>query len=525
LLLPADWNEPPRMTPDPRRFRERIARWPTDRLAGIRRGVEREGLRSHPDGTLSLTPHPAALGSALTHPHITTDFSESQLELITGVHAGIDSCLDELTRVHQYVVRCLGDELLWATSMPCTLPADETIPVARFGTSNVGRAKSVYRIGLGNRYGKRMQTISGVHYNWSLPGLGNEDHFALIRNFRRRAFLLLALFGASPAVSASFVAGRPHGLQPLAAQTLGLPHATTLRMGRLGYQSDAQGALAVSYNSLEGYAHSLHTALTRPHPPYEAMGVRGPGGEYHQLATSLLQIENEFYGTIRPKRVIRPGERPLHALRERGVEYIEVRCLDLDPFSPIGVAASTLAFVDVFLLHCLLADSPPDNPLEIAAIARNQERTATQGREPGVMLECCDGGVVGLQDWGLALIEECLPIAEALDAATGSTRHAAAVHQAREALASPAQLPSARMLDAMAREHGNAFNPFARARSAEAAATLVALPWPAEAQAQFEAWAETSRHAQAELEARDSIDFETYRQHYISAERLMPAMR
>ena len=512
------------MTPDPHLFKERIARWPTDRLAGIRRGVEREGLRAHPDGTLSLTPHPAALGAALTHPHITTDFSESQLELITGVHGTIDSCLAELTQVHQFVVRSLGDDLFWVTSMPCTLPADETIPVARFGTSNVGRAKSVYRIGLGNRYGKRMQMISGVHYNWSMPGLTNEDHFALVRNFRRRAFLLLTLFGASPAVSASFVAGRPHGLQPLASQTLGLPHATTLRMGRLGYQSDAQAALAVSYNSLEGYANSLHTALTLPHPPYEAMGIRNPGGEYNQLATSLLQIENEFYGTIRPKRAIRPGERPLHALRERGVEYIEVRCLDLDPFSPIGVAPSTLAFVDVFLMHCLLADSPPDSPLEIASLARNQERTAAQGREPGVMLECCDGGVVGLQEWGLALIEECGPIAQALDAATDSSKHVAAVRLARDALQTPSRLPSARVLQAMAEDHANAFNPFARARSAEAGAELAALPWPSQSQAQFEAWAEESRHKQAALEARECMDFEAYRQHYVSASRLTPAM-
>jgi glutamate--cysteine ligase len=161
----------------------------------------------------------------------------------------------------------------------------------------------------------------------------------------------------------------------------------------------------------------------------------------------------------------------------------------------------------------------------MAALGRNQHRTAARGREPGLTLECCDGGVVGLQDWGLALVEECGPIAEALDAAIGSTRHADAVRQAREALESPAQLPSARMLELMAREHGHAFNPFARARSAEAAATLAALPWPAEAQAQFEAWAEASRRAQADLEARDNIDFETYRQHYVSAERLMPAMR
>lgn len=510
------------MTPDPRRFRERIARWPDSRLAGIRRGIEREGLRAHADGSLSLTPHPAALGAALTHPHITTDFCESQLELITGVHGSIQSCLEELTQVHQAVVRSLGDELLWPTSMPCTLPADETIPVARFGTSNVGRAKSVYRIGLGHRYGKRMQTISGVHYNWSLPGLSNEDHFALIRNFRRRAFLLLTLFGASPAVSASFVADRPHGLQALAPQTLGLPHATTLRMGRLGYQSDAQGALAVSYNCLERYADSLHTALTRPHPPYEAMGIRSPGGEYAQLATSLLQIENEFYGAIRPKRSIRPGERPLHALRERGVEYIEVRCLDLDPYAPIGVAASTLAFIDVFLLHCLLADSPPDHPLEIAALARNQERTAMQGREPGLMLECCEGGVVSLQDWALALVAECEPIAEALDAATGGTQHRAAVNQAREALESPARLPSARMLADMAQGHAHDFNAFACARASAACAELAALPWSAAEQARFEALAETSRHDQAALEARDSVDFETYRQDYISAQQLTP---
>ncbi len=320
------------------------------------------------------------------------------------------------------------------------------------------------------------------------------------------------------------MAGRPHGLQPLAPQTLGLQHATTLRMGRLGYQSDAQSALAVSYNSLERYADSLHTALTLPHPPYEAMGIRSPGGEYVQLATSLLQIENEFYGTIRPKRSIRPGERPLHALRERGVEYIEVRCLDLDPYAPIGVAASTLAFVDVFLLHCLLADSPPDHPLEIAAMARNQERTAMQGREPGLMLECCEGGVVGLQDWALALVAECEPIAQALDDATGGTRHRDAVRQAREALESPSRLPSARMLADMAREHEHAFNPFARARSASACAELAALPWPAEAQARFAAMAEASLREQAALEAGDTMDFETYRQDYISAARLTPAL-
>ena len=202
-----------------------------DRLRGMRRGVEKESLRTQADGRLALTPHPRALGSALTHPHITTDYSESQLELITGVHTSVEACAAELTQVHQFVYRNLGAESMWVGSMPCGLPPDENIPIGSYGSSNVGRAKSIYRMGLGHRYGRRMQTISGIHYNWSLPGLTNAEHFALIRNFRRQAFVLLVLFGASPAVCPSFVEGRDHELQSLSDHTLYLPNATS-QIGR-----------------------------------------------------------------------------------------------------------------------------------------------------------------------------------------------------------------------------------------------------------------------------------------------------
>ena len=412
------------------------------RLKGMRRGIEKESLRVQPSGGLALTPHPAALGSALTHPSITTDFSESQIELVTGAHTSAEATLAELKQIHQSTyqsLQAIGDEMLWVSSMPCGLPTDETIPVARFGSSNVGRAKSVYRLGLGHRYGRRMQTISGIHYNWSLPDVSSEQYFGLIRNFRRQAFLLLYLFGASPAVCSSFVAGRQHELQALSSNTMYMPHGTSLRMGRLGYQSDAQASLAVSYNSLEGYAASLQEALTRPYPAYEKVGIRNPGGDYNQLATSLLQIENEFYGTIRPKRVIFPGERPLHALRERGVEYIEVRLMDLDPFVPVGITAQTMRFLDVFLLHCLLADSPPDSPQEIAAVARNQHRTAARGREPGLMLER-DGHDMALSVWGSEVLAECAPIAAALDVAHGGNQHREALAAAAAALDNPAGL-------------------------------------------------------------------------------------
>ncbi|HPG63643.1 MAG TPA: glutamate--cysteine ligase [Casimicrobium sp.] len=503
-------------------LQQRINALPPTRLQGIRRGVEKESLRALPTGGLALTPHPKALGSALTHPRITTDFSESQVELITGVHADVEACLAELTEIHQFTYRTMrdaGDEMLWVSSMPCGLPTDETIPLGRYGSSNVGRAKSVYRMGLGHRYGRRMQTISGIHYNWSLPGVSNEEYFSLIRNFRRHAFLLMTLFGASPAVCSTFVAGRQHELQSLTKNTMYMPYGTSLRMGRLGYQSDAQASLAVSYNSLEGYGASLQDALTRPYPAYEAIGIKNPGGDYNQLGTTLLQIENEFYGTIRPKRVIKPGERPLHALRERGVEYVEVRLMDLDPFVPVGITAATMRFIDVFLLHCLLADSPPDTPAEIAALGRNQHRTAASGREPGLMLER-NGEQIALMDWAQELVDQCAPIAAAMDAANGGALYAEAVAAAKHSLQHPETLPSARVLASVTNDYDKSFVGFIRAQSAKTREALLALPFTSDQQTRFEQMTTTSVAEQKEIEANDTMPFEIYRQQYVSAARL-----
>ena len=508
-------------------LKDKLRALPPERLDGIRRGVEKESLRSLPDGSLALTPHPAAMGSALTHSRITTDFSESQLEFVTGVHPSAQDCVDELTQIHQFAYRVLasgagaggGDEMLWVSSMPCGLPTDETIPLGRYGSSNVGRAKSVYRMGLGHRYGRRMQTISGIHYNWSMPGVTSEEYFGLIRNFRRHSFLLLYLFGASPALCSSFVAGREHELQPLKNHSLHMPHGTSLRMGRLGYQSDAQASLAVSYNSLDSYGASLQEALTKPYPAYEKVGIRNPGGEYNQLATSLLQIENEFYGTIRPKRVIFPGERPLHALRERGVEYVEVRCMDLDPFEPIGIAASTMSFIDVFLMHCLLSDSPPDTPTEIKALARNQQRVAARGREPGLKLER-GAGEVTLTDWATQLLRECEPIAEALDALDGGQKHREAIMSAWRLIGTPDAAPSARVLATMARDFDSSFIAFTRAQSMQTRDKLLELPYSDQIQNRFTRLAQASIDEQRSIEAADTLPFEIYRQQYLSATRL-----
>jgi hypothetical protein len=130
-------------------FDKRLSALAPDVLRKLQRGIEKESLRVKPDGKLADTPHPKGLGSALSHPHITTDFSEAQLELITGVHADVDSCLQQLTELHQVVYRNIGEELLWATSMPCQLPPEDRIPIGQYGKSNIGRLKTAYRHGPG----------------------------------------------------------------------------------------------------------------------------------------------------------------------------------------------------------------------------------------------------------------------------------------------------------------------------------------------------------------------------------------
>ncbi len=504
---------------------DRLQRLGLAGLQGMRRGIEKEGLRVEAGGTLARTPHPQALGSALTHPHITTDFSESQLELVTGVHARIEDCLGELRDVHRYVLQHLGEERMWACSMPGDLPADADIPVGWYGPSNVGMAKRVYRNGLVHRYGARMQTISGIHYNWSLAGASTEDYFSLIRNFRRHGFILLMLFGASPAVTQGFAQGLDHGLQPLGEHTLHLPHATSLRMGRLGYQSDAQAALCVSYNGLEGYARSLQEALVQPYAPYEAMGIQDGQGGYRQLGVSLLQIENEFYSTIRPKRVTRRGERPLHALRERGVEYVEVRCMDLQPELDVGIDAHTLRVLDTFLLWAMLSDSPLDTPAEVRELSANHRLVASQGREPGLKLQR-GGEAVRLSDWVDEVMAQAQPVAEALDRAHGGEAFAQSWAQAREALRHPELLPSARTLKAMREQHRGEHAAYGLNASERVRSELLAKPLSADVQSRMAQAAQASLLEQQDIERADAMPgalaFEQFRQRYLDPASLQP---
>ena len=503
-------------------------------LRGIGRGIEKESLRVTPDGALSGEPHPQALGSALTHPNITTDFSEAQLELITGVHKRPSDCLDELVNVHRFVYANIGTEVLWPASMPCILNRSENIPVGRYGTSNIGQAKTVYRLGLGNRYGRLMQTISGIHYNFSLPdafwprvaphyGLDDDSlrtklYFDLIRNFRRHSWLLIYLFGGSPAVCKSFTNGLgadvDHGLQSYDEGSLYLPNATSLRMGRLGYQSDAQSALHVSYNSLAEYAATMLEALRQPYPPYADIGVRDAEGRYRQLNTSLIQIENEFYGTIRPKQPVQPGERPLVALDRRGVRYVEVRCLDLNPFLPVGIDAQQVRFLDVFLLYCLLSESPPDTPDESARLQRNQITVVEQGRAPGLSLEG-PHGATSMRSWAAEILEGCAVLAGLLDAANDGEGYGRAVDAARVSVADPHSTPSARVLEAM-RQAQVPFFRFAMNQANAHAAYFAERRLDSEERASWGTISSDSHARQRAIEDADEVDFEAFLERYLA---------
>jgi glutamate--cysteine ligase len=431
---------------------------------GILKGVEKEGLRVTPDGNLSQTPHPVGLGSALTHPLITTDFSESLLEFITPPTHINRNTTNDLIDLHRFSYRNMGKEYIWPLSMPCRLPSDHLIPVAQYGKSNRARMKTIYREGLGLRYGRTMQTVAGLHYNFSLPSafwaflqqqegsLQNlEDYtaakyFHLIRNFRRYYWLLIYLFGASPAVDASFIASRPHNLQAIAEDTFGLPYATSLRMGDLGYQSSAQASLFVCYNALETYIQTLSQAIHTPYTPYKMLEKDGN----KQLNTSLLQIENEFYSSIRPKRTAHVGETALTALCHRGVEYIEIRCLDLDPFNPAGISLPAIRFLDTFLLYCLLLPSPICDPAEFANTAVNQRTVVTEGRKPGVKLLNLAKTPTSLIEWGLDIIEAMTPIAKLLNRASGGKNgYTKALRSAEARLLDPALTPSGRIMSAI----------------------------------------------------------------------------
>ena len=494
-----------------------------DLLAQIGRGIERETLRIDAQGNYALDAHPKALGSALTHSSITIDYSEALMELVTQPYHDVEKLFSELQQVHSFVLQNLGEQSLWMQSIPCALPPEDQIPIGYYGTSNSGMLKHVYRRGLAERYGKSMQCIGGIHYNFSLPPelwqylepeisdpkqRQSVGYMSLIRNFKRESWLLMYLFGASPLVNRSFLEGRDHGLESFDDNSLYLPYATSLRMSDLGYTSEAQSNIRTCYNHVESYVSLIYNAVTKPWPAYVDIGTHRDG-EWIQLNTSILQIENEYYASIRPKRTTKEGERPNNALINRGVQYVEVRCLDIDPFEPLGISPKTSYFLDTFLVYCAAEDSPLfDAKNDCDETDRNFNKVVLEGRRPGLTLEHL-GQSVALKDWGLEIMDKLQPYAELLDQVHQTTAHCQALAAQKAKLDDIALTPSARYLAAV-KDSGLSFNEFTKQNSFKHSALLRELEVPAEVESAYRAEIKRSIQAQADIEASDNMSFEEY---------------
>ncbi len=511
------------------RVKELLAKNESGLLNGRQIGLEKESLRVSPAGGISQLAHPASLGSALSNPYITTDYSEALLEFITPPSEHIETALDFLRDSQAYVYKKLQQkEILWATSMPCVMAGESNIPIADYGRSNAGQMKSVYRRGLGHRYGRAMQVIAGVHFNYSLPenfwpiykdllsenelslkDFQSEQYFSLIRNLQRYGWLVPYLFGASPAVCKSFLGGAKTSLQEFDKNTYFEPYATSLRMGDIGYQNNKENESGVKacYRNLDSYVQTLQNAIQTPFSEYEKIGVKVKG-EYKQLNANLLQIENEYYSTVRPKQILQGNEKPTSALKKRGVRYVELRSLDVNAFDPLGINETQLRFIEIFMLFCLLAESEQICFSEREEIDKNELLVAHYGRDPELKLNH-KAAKLKLKTWGLDILNGMQSVSELLDQNKDTTLYQDALQRQRDKMLDSELTPSARMLNEM-RENQEGFYHFAKRMSEKHNQYFKKLNLTEERSLFFEDAAIASIEKQKQIEAADKLSFDEY---------------
>lgn len=497
-------------------------------LTGNQLGLEREALRTTAAGQVATTPHPRAIGDKLSHPEITVDFSEGLLEFVSRPHQQLDALLDEMQSLHNFVARSLhADEMLWAMSMPP--PAcEQDIQIADFGRSASGLMKQVYRQGLAARYGKIMQIISGVHFNFSVDprfiaemqkasasaleeqDYRNQFYFRLIRGFDQHAWLLPYLFGASPIAARSSVAAELHWLKPLDEQYVHGEFATSLRMSDIGYQSPAQSELFISHKNIDAYVRELVLATRTPWPDYQKLGVRR-GDDWVQLSGNILQIENEYYSAIRPKQIADRGQRPACALKNRGVSYIEVRLLDVDPFDSLGISPDTANFMQVFMMACLAWGENDGGRQQQGK--HNRGMAIRHGRDPKLQL-MRHLGPVSLRDWADECLDDCAVIAECLDQVDGDSRYSRAIRVQREKWSDTDKLPSQRVMNESAKE---GYHSWASSLSRRYSHDFANAAMGQARLDELQATARQSLEQTAALEAEDSGDLSAYVADYFSS--------
>jgi glutamate--cysteine ligase len=501
-------------------------------------GLEKESLRVDTNGHIAQTKHPEILGSALKNPWITTDYAESLLELITPPCDRAYQSLDFLKNIESFVYQQLGDELLWTSSMPCIIRGEDDIKIAEYGNSTGGKMKHVYRQGLAWRYGKMMQVIAGIHFNHSISkrfwsayqgleqaekrteqGFINHSYMGMVRNIQRYGWLIPYLFGASPAICKTFLDGIPKldSMKVYNKNTYYEPWGTSLRMGDIGYtnRKENKAGIKVSYDSIDGYIDSLRCAISTPHPAYEKIGIK-VDGEYRQLNSNLLQIENEYYSTVRPKQILGCFEKPVDALSSRGIRYVELRSVDINPFHPAGISHKQLFFLEVFMLFCLLQDSPKIDKKEQQEIDENQSLVAHSGRKPHLELSQ-NTKKRTLTSWGAELLNAMMPVAELLNKVHIDTCYVSALKHQMELIKHPELTASARVLDDLMSNHSSYFD-FAQSKSSQHRQYFLERELSKADWVKFSQQAELSIKEQQKVEVNDDVDFNSFLKYYFEQE-------
>ena len=393
----------------------------------ILRGIERESLRVTQEGKISQSNHPKSLGSPLTSEDITTDFAEALVELVTPTFESAEELFEHLSLLHKFLYSEMEEEILWNFSMPCAFQNEKEIKIAEYGDTNSGMLKHIYRKGLRLRYGSIMQCVSGIHFNFSLStdswdtltnipdqSFVNQKYLGAIRNIKRNFWFLLERLGASPIAHESYLLNREHSLTKHGSNDLFLPCATSLRMSDVGYQSSMQNALKINYNNLDEFIDAIIKGINTPVKIFKEIGLLDELGVPQQISTGILQIENELYDTVRPKRSGPSGSRPATLLKNEGIEYLELRGIDINPFIPEGIDENKIKLLDIFIMHSLISESPQVSDKEIEEIRANQKTMVENGRSENVNLEQ-NGVSTPLKELKKIFYDELEQVATAMD--------------------------------------------------------------------------------------------------------------
>ena len=367
-------------------------------------GIEWESLRAKGDGELSLTPHPEIFGDKFTNPLITTDFSESQIEIITPTFNTIDEAFDTFSILADLVNSSLpDDEYLWFQSIPCILPYWDQIPIAQY--TEEGKSSQKYREDLAKRYGVEKQMISGVHFNFSFSDnflkklyeiedygfnfkeFKNQVYLRITRNYMRHCWLIIYLTGCSIGSHKTFSNDCIHLMD--AMDDYGSYYSTkgpSFRNASCGYKNLKE--LYPSYNTVEEFTRDVRTFIDN-----------GDLSEAKELYTQIR---------LKPKN----PQDMLNSLEKDGIEYIEIRTLDINPFYQCGLVRHDMKFLHLFLIYSLIKDESDYADWQKEAKI-NEENTAESAYVESMRL-IKDGEEITLKEWASEIINEMYGMCEVL---------------------------------------------------------------------------------------------------------------